>query len=282
MDTLVPKDHAASSQQLQQSTDINPAVDKGKEAAQPTDKYPQPRVTLQGQDTGATAAAAQPTMPPTNLLLIRVVSRKYPSFDYAKFKNLCEVQGFSNPFAARTESIQFWWVTNWTEGQKLIKTLPYKPNISSKLWKAIAFRSNREHEFNSYWNHINELCLKQNFHAVMSYDEDRRITLVTNRDSTLFDCDMEVEVRNFDISTVKRIKHDTYRATRFDVKWQDGREICINWNKRHCADEKICGRVHACLVCKKTGHNEQKCFKKAGSRKGNPSDTDKAIKNIQQ
>ncbi|CAG8545564.1 7460_t:CDS:1, partial [Gigaspora rosea] len=43
MDTLVPKDHAASSQQLQQSTDINPAVDKGKEAAQPTDKYPQPR-----------------------------------------------------------------------------------------------------------------------------------------------------------------------------------------------------------------------------------------------
>ncbi|RIB01111.1 hypothetical protein C2G38_2051141 [Gigaspora rosea] len=47
-------------------------------------------------------------------------------------------------------------------------------------------------------------------------------------------------------------------------------------------DEKICGKVHACLICKKTGHNEQKYFKRIGQRKKNPSDTDKAIKNSQQ
>ncbi|CAG8714272.1 4468_t:CDS:2, partial [Ambispora leptoticha] len=46
---------------------------------------------------------------------------------------------------------------------------------------------NREQELNTYRDHISELCLKQSFYTVMSYDEDRRVTLVTNRDSTLLD-----------------------------------------------------------------------------------------------
>ncbi|RIB28251.1 hypothetical protein C2G38_2059770 [Gigaspora rosea] len=66
---------------------------------------------------------------------------------------------------------------------------------------------------------------------------------------------------------------------RSDVRWPDGREICINWNKRHCADDKACGRVHACLICKRTNHNEQRCFKKSNSKRtglNNSSKTEKA------
>ncbi|RIB18852.1 hypothetical protein C2G38_2036547 [Gigaspora rosea] len=183
--------------------------------------------------------------------LLRSIARKYPSFDYNKCKGVHDIHGFSNPLLARTESIRIWWVMNWPHRQKIIETLPFKPNISLKLWKAVAFGShvnlqdftyknllssikeaedehilqsakggtisikrrsyhtifadisewllafkaymnavliiyeNREHELNAYRDHISKLCLRQNFHAVMSYDEDRRVTLITNWDSTL-------------------------------------------------------------------------------------------------
>ncbi|RIB18964.1 hypothetical protein C2G38_2036468 [Gigaspora rosea] len=147
-----PEDHTAPPQQPQQSTDVNPSAEKGKDMAQLTGNYPPTpvlnelimralEVTLQDQDITTTTAPAQLTMLSTNLHLIKVISQKYLFFDYTKFKNICEVQGFSNPYAARTESIQFWCVTNWAEGQKLIETLPYKLNISAKLWKTIAFGS---------------------------------------------------------------------------------------------------------------------------------------------
>ncbi|CAG8807117.1 10916_t:CDS:2, partial [Gigaspora margarita] len=81
-------------------------------------------------------------------------------------------------------------------------------------------------------DHINELCLQQSFHAVMAYDEDRRVTAVTNRNSTLLDRDTEVEGRNFDATTVKKQRLNAYRTTRLDTEWPDGRQLCINWNRR--------------------------------------------------
>ncbi|CAG8718002.1 14254_t:CDS:1 [Cetraspora pellucida] len=141
---------------------------------------------------------------------------------------------------------------------------------------------NREQELNSYRDHINKLCLQQSFHAVMAYDEDCRVSAVTNRDLTLFDRDTEVEGRNFDATTVKRQRINTYPPTRLDTEWPDGREICINWNKRSCRDEKLCGRVHVCLICKKTNHSKQRCFKKNNSKKHNSSDDGLAGKSTQQ
>ncbi|CAG8789714.1 10410_t:CDS:2, partial [Cetraspora pellucida] len=147
-------------------------------------------------------------------------------------------------------------VTQNTEGKQIIETLLYKPNISAKLWKAIAFGSyvnlqeflyknllasmkenddepvlqstKGEQELNNYRDHVNELCLKQNFYAIMSYDEDRKVTLVTNQDTTLSDYNTEVKGRNFDATTIKRQRHNTYQLIRFDTEWFDDREICIN------------------------------------------------------
>ncbi|RIB06408.1 hypothetical protein C2G38_2046807 [Gigaspora rosea] len=96
----------------------------------------------------------------------------------------------------------------------------------------------------------------------MKYDEDRRIALAMNQDSTLLDCDIEAEGRNFDATTAKRPRHEWRRPSWTDISWYDGREICLNWNKKACPDEKSCGRVHACIACKKLVHNEKTCFRR--------------------
>ncbi|CAG8768409.1 2070_t:CDS:2, partial [Ambispora leptoticha] len=190
----------------------------------------------------------------------KITSRKFPSLVYTFKENIATIQGFYNQKAIETEQIQLWWVMNWPEGQKRIEVLPKKPNLPSKLWKAIAFGSfvdlqeftqknlisnvkqmnedtwkysisfgsisewllafksymdavlilyeNREQEINTYRDHIYELCTKYKFSAVMGYDEDRRIALVINRDSTLFEKDIEAEGKNFDIAAIKRLKDE--------------------------------------------------------------------------
>lgn len=40
---------------------------------------------------------------------------------------------------AETESIRLWWVLNWNEDQKAIEMLACKPNLTSQVWKSIAF-----------------------------------------------------------------------------------------------------------------------------------------------
>ncbi|RIB15551.1 hypothetical protein C2G38_2092905 [Gigaspora rosea] len=121
---------------------------------------------------------------------------------------------------------------------------------------------NCEQELNTYRDHINELCIKYEFLAVLGYDENRRIALVMNRDSTLLERNIEVEGKNFDATTAKRPKYEWRRANWADISWYDGKEICINFNKKMCPDEKTCSRVHACIVCRKLGHNEKSCFRR--------------------
>ncbi|CAG8741951.1 20067_t:CDS:2, partial [Cetraspora pellucida] len=300
-----PVDHSKVSQKLQRSIDpsnIAPAnnlasTSKGKEAVNSSGKYPPTpvlndlimkalRVTIQDQNTATTIA-------PMSLHLFKPTRHKYPSFDYSKFKGIYDIQGFTNPHAAKTEiklwkAIAFGLYTNlqefsYTNLLDNIKEAEDEPTLQSTEGGTISIKrqlqhtvfnnisewllafkaymdtvlviyENREQELNTYQDNINELCLKQSFHAVMSYDEDQRVTLVTNRDSTLLDCDLEAEGRNFDLTTVKKHRNSIRRATRPDIEWPDGREICINWNKHYCADENNCRRVHACLICKKSNH----------------------------
>ncbi|CAG8621131.1 13909_t:CDS:2, partial [Cetraspora pellucida] len=63
---------------------------------------------------------------------------------------------------------------------------------------------NREQELNTYRDHINELCIKYEFAAVMEYDEDRRVALVMDRDSTLQDRNIEAEGKNFDMTMTRK------------------------------------------------------------------------------
>ncbi|CAG8452775.1 9879_t:CDS:2 [Cetraspora pellucida] len=151
-------------------------------------------------------------------LIVKKGSRRFPTIEYKLLKNLPIVQGFNNPLAAEIESRRLWWVLNWNEGQKTIEMLAYKPSLTSKLWKTIAFgtyaelqefahkniKANmkylhddsplqisegaililydiREQELNFYRDHISTLCTKYEFSAVMSYDEDRRLELTMNR-----------------------------------------------------------------------------------------------------
>ncbi|CAG8562293.1 21425_t:CDS:2, partial [Cetraspora pellucida] len=69
---------------------------------------------------------------------------------------------------------------------------------------------NQELELNTYRDHINELCIRYRFSAVMSYDEDRRIALVINCDTTLMDRDTEAEGKNFDAAATKRARDEKY------------------------------------------------------------------------
>ncbi|RIB18008.1 hypothetical protein C2G38_2037259 [Gigaspora rosea] len=119
----------------------------------------------------------------------------------------------------------------------------------------------REQELNAYRDHINTLCIKQEFSAVAAYDEDQRLHLTTNRDSTLFERNIEAEGENFDVTTTKK-QHTIAnpRNAKRDITWQDRRQICINWNRKGCSDDNNCKRVHACLICKKIGHPERRCF----------------------
>ncbi|CAG8491076.1 20929_t:CDS:2 [Gigaspora rosea] len=84
-----PEDHTAPPQQPQQSTDVNPSAEKGKDMAQLTGNYPPTpvlnelimralEVTLQDQDITTTTAPAQLTMLSTNLHLIKLEERKPP------------------------------------------------------------------------------------------------------------------------------------------------------------------------------------------------------------
>ncbi|CAG8833861.1 20945_t:CDS:1, partial [Cetraspora pellucida] len=118
----------------------------------------------------------------------------------------------------------------------------------------------REHELNFYHDHISTLCTKYEFTAVMVYEEDQRLALTMDRESTLFDRNIEAEGENFDITTTKKFKISKPRIHKTELIWHDGREICINWNRRYCSEDKKCSHVHACLTCKKIGHTERKCF----------------------
>ncbi|RIB06409.1 hypothetical protein C2G38_2046808 [Gigaspora rosea] len=71
----------------------------------------------------------------------KITTRKFPAFDYSAFKQLPAIQGMNNPRAIETERIRAWWITNWAEGQKLIKMLPQKPNLTNRIWKALALGS---------------------------------------------------------------------------------------------------------------------------------------------
>ncbi|RIB19853.1 hypothetical protein C2G38_2180739 [Gigaspora rosea] len=99
----------------------------------------------------------------------------------------------------------------------------------------------REQELNVYRDHNNTLCIKQEFSAVAAYDEDRRLHLTTNRDSTLFERNIEAEGENFDVTTTKKQRTIANpRNTKGDITWQDGRQICINWNCKGCSDDNNC------------------------------------------
>ncbi|CAG8767987.1 16464_t:CDS:2 [Gigaspora margarita] len=74
-----PEDRTALPQQPQQSTNVNSPAEKGNEMAQPTAYYGASEITLQDQDMTTIAAPTQPTMLPTNLHLVKVMLRKYPS-----------------------------------------------------------------------------------------------------------------------------------------------------------------------------------------------------------
>ncbi|CAG8608848.1 15906_t:CDS:2 [Cetraspora pellucida] len=159
----------------------------------------------------------------TPLMLVAAVSvfkssvKKYSSLDYTKLKGICDVQGFSNPYAENDDEP----VLQLTEGGHIsIKCQACHTIFSDISEWLLAFKlymdavliiyENREQKLNNYRDHINELCLKQNFYTVMSYNKDYRITLVTNQDTTLSDYNTEVEGRNFDITTIKRQRYNTY------------------------------------------------------------------------
>ncbi|CAG8654969.1 5035_t:CDS:2 [Cetraspora pellucida] len=115
-------------------------------------------------------------------------------------------------------------------GQKSIEILPTKPSLPTCLWKTIAvgnyidlhefaytnlktsLKNNideqtlqaseggiiaickrNQQELNAYHNHINTLCIRQEFSAVITYDEDRRLGLTMNRDSTLLEQNIEAK-----------------------------------------------------------------------------------------
>lgn len=241
------------------------------------------------------------------LSITRNKARKYLSINYTTLKQLPVVKDFMNQLAASIESKRLWWVSNWSEGQKVIEMLPCKLNLTSRLWKAIAFgayvdiqefghknmRANakfyheeillqaseggyitirkrpaynkfndiadwlmafssymeailiiyeeRESELNFYRNHISNLCIKYEFNAIMAYDEDCRLTLAMDRDTTLLERNIEAEGKNFDITTTKRARFSKPQLAKIDTAWYDGREICINWNRRGCNDERKYG-----------------------------------------
>ncbi|RIB27373.1 hypothetical protein C2G38_2160657 [Gigaspora rosea] len=107
----------------------------------------------------------------------------------------------------------------------------------------------REQELNMYRDHINTLCIKQEFSAIAAYDEDRCLHLTTNRDSTLFEWNIEAEDENFDVTTTKKQRTITNpRTAKGDITWQDGRQICINWNRKGCPDDNNCKQAQQQLV----------------------------------
>ncbi|RIB23858.1 hypothetical protein C2G38_2032377 [Gigaspora rosea] len=87
---------------------------------------------------------------------------------------------------------------------------------------------NREQELNTYKDHINELCMKYEFAAVMRYDEERRVALVMDRDSTLIDRNIEAEGKSFDATTARKSKDGWRRPMYTNTQWFDRKEICIN------------------------------------------------------
>lgn len=93
----------------------------------------------------------------------KITTRKFPAIDYTVFKQLLAVQGMNNPKAIETERIRVWWVMNWTEAQKLIKMLPQKPNLTNRVWKALAFGS---------FINLQEFAYKNMVDIVKYMDED--------------------------------------------------------------------------------------------------------------
>ncbi|RIB17453.1 hypothetical protein C2G38_2313763 [Gigaspora rosea] len=171
---------------------------------------------------------------------VRATTRMYPALDYSDLANLHLVHGFHNHQAASIEQIRLWWVLNWNKDQKIIEMLPNKLNLPSTLWKAIAFEwllafksymdavliiyPAREQELNTYRDNINMFCVKHDFSAVAVYDEDKRLHLTINQDTTLTDRDIEAEGENFDMSTIKRHRPNIQRNQKHDITWYDRRQ----------------------------------------------------------
>ncbi|CAG8771150.1 12712_t:CDS:2 [Cetraspora pellucida] len=185
------------------------------------------------------------------VITYKVTARRFPAINYSIIKNMPTVQGFSNPKAVETEHIQSWWALafgsfmnlhefiykNLIDSAKEMNddtTLETSEGgmISIKKQKCnttfgnisewlLAFKAymdavlmlyeNHEQELNTYRDHINELCIKYEFAAVMEYDEDHRVALVMDRDSTLQDRNIEAEGKNFDMTTTRKTKDNGWR-----------------------------------------------------------------------
>ncbi|CAG8722058.1 24795_t:CDS:2 [Gigaspora rosea] len=151
-DILVPKDHAASLQQPQQSTDINPSVDKGRKRR---NQQGFPILSRQGMKVFSFGGTSR----------TRVYS---PVLGMQRTNHVTISLGGTISIKRQSCHTTFVDFSEWL--------LAFKAYMDAVL----VIYGNREHELNSYRDHINELYLKQSFHAITSYDEDHRITLVTN------------------------------------------------------------------------------------------------------
>ncbi|CAG8511760.1 6902_t:CDS:2 [Cetraspora pellucida] len=115
-------DKTNSSVLLQQQSSTRTAnscsTDIAKHITQDTGNYPSTpvlnnlimatsRVILQPQSLVATSESnksTQPLMSVAAVLVFKSAIRKYLFLDYTKLKGICDVQGFSNPYAARSET----------------------------------------------------------------------------------------------------------------------------------------------------------------------------------
>ncbi|CAG8526072.1 21760_t:CDS:2 [Dentiscutata erythropus] len=164
------------------------------------------KIMLQGQDT-ATPPSTHSATPSTDLCSLIPRQQK--------------------PKAYESESNCLWFICKSTGLyiQKPVikhKEVEDEPTLQSTEDAVLVIYENRKHKLNAYVDHISKLCLRHSFHAVMSYDENHRVILVTNRDSTLLDREIEVKGRNFDVTMAKKHKYNMRRTTRLDTEWHDG------------------------------------------------------------
>ncbi|RIB27817.1 hypothetical protein C2G38_2159543 [Gigaspora rosea] len=167
----------------------------------------------------------------SGVIKYKATSRKFPTIDYSEIKQMPSVQGLSNQKAIETKQIRLWWI-----------------------WKSLAFGLLTNIQEFSHKNmidnvkHMSEDTILQTTDGsaisigkpVWGYDEDRRIALIMNRDIMLFDRNIEAEGKNFDAFTAKKLRNEGWRPGWADTTWYDSKEICLNWNKKSCTEDKAC------------------------------------------
>ncbi len=132
-------------------------------------------------------------------------------------------------------------------------------------------------ELQGYIRILSDFLRDFHFHAVMSFDRDRRLRLVEQRNTTLLHREPSIEGKHF-TAAAARLQYVHKQIPYYNNKYSypsssytrpifhEGTPICKEFNRHNGCKRDNCNFQHICFICKLKSHGESSCIRNKSNR----------------